>query len=387
METAKFCGNCGNPFPRTSETTSSLRKCEQGHIYSAVYQSCPYCPQGAEVKHESSTFETRIEEAPSYVDVTGRPAQAGTNDFATRIDAPPFPNWPSTPSIPALGESDLATRFETPTPSEFVTRLETAPDEMVTRIEEPISAPTYDLLAGMNEKTPPVPTPAAPVPVPAALPRTEILTEDGTLSARLDLPHPVAPTPAPVPPSVLDLDWPTPPPISAPNAPVPSAPLPAPPTLSVQEVAPTSVPVTPAVPVAPPSPLPSFANIPTGGPNRSTMVMSAADLKKSVTSKGKLVGWLVAYNRNPDGEDFKLYNGYNRMGANPACDIVIEDDTVSGSHAIIVYRDGRFLIKDDLSRNGTYVNGKEVTEAHPLQSYDQIRVGNTTLIFVSAQKL
>jgi hypothetical protein len=387
METAKFCGNCGNPFPRTSETTSSLRKCEQGHIYSAVYQACPYCPQGTEAKREASAFETRIEEAPSFVEVPGRPVAAGTSDFATRIDAPPLPSWPSAPSLPsppAMSDSDLATRIETPIPSEFVTRLEAPPSEMVTRVEEPISAPTYDLLAAMSEKTPPAQAQAAPVPAPAALPRTEILTEEATLSARLDLPPLVMPAPAPVPPSVLDLNWPAPLPA---NAPVPSAPLPPPPMMNVQEVASPVVPVTPAVPAAPPSPMPSFANIPAGGPNRSTMVMSADDLKKSLTSKGKLVGWLVSYNRNPDGEDFKLYHGYNRLGANPACDIVIEDDTVSGSHAIIVFREGRFLIKDDLSRNGTYVNGKEVTEAHPLQSYDQIRVGNTTLVFVATQKL
>jgi hypothetical protein len=103
-------------------------------------------------------------------------------------------------------------------------------------------------------------------------------------------------------------------------------------------------------------------------------------------SKGKIVGWLITYNRNPDGEDFRIYAGYNRIGANPVCDIMIEDETVSGSHAIIVYRDGRCLIKDDLSRNGTFVNGREITEAHPLQNYDQIRLGNTYLTYISARR-
>jgi hypothetical protein len=104
-------------------------------------------------------------------------------------------------------------------------------------------------------------------------------------------------------------------------------------------------------------------------------------------SKGRIVGWLVTYSHNQDGEDFRIYAGYNRIGANPVCDVQIEDETVSGSHAIIVYRDGRCLIKDDLSRNGTFVNGREITEAQPLQSYDQIRVGNTTLIFVPAARV
>jgi len=120
--------------------------------------------------------------------------------------------------------------------------------------------------------------------------------------------------------------------------------------------------------------------------DRKTIIAPDALLQKQ-GSRGKLVGWLISYSGNPDGEDFRLYAGYNRLGANPVCDIVIDDDTVSGSHAILVYREGRCLIKDDLSRNGTFVNGREITEAHPLQNYDQIRVGNTHLTFVAAQRV
>lgn len=115
--------------------------------------------------------------------------------------------------------------------------------------------------------------------------------------------------------------------------------------------------------------------------------MAADEVKRAIGSKGKLVGWLVNYGRNPDGEDYKLRAGYNRLGANPACDIVVEDETVSGSHAILVFRDGRCLIKDDLSRNGTFVNGREISESYPLQSYDQVRIGNTYLTFIAAQRI
>jgi pSer/pThr/pTyr-binding forkhead associated (FHA) protein len=120
--------------------------------------------------------------------------------------------------------------------------------------------------------------------------------------------------------------------------------------------------------------------------DRRTIIMAdqSSQLRKS---KGRIVGWLITYSHNPDGDDYRIYAGYNRIGANPVCDIMLEDDTVSGSHSIIVYRDGRCLIKDDLSRNGTFVNGREITEAHPLQSYDQIRIGNTYLTFVAAQRV
>jgi len=125
---------------------------------------------------------------------------------------------------------------------------------------------------------------------------------------------------------------------------------------------------------------------PDAEPERRTIVVPdpAQPLR---SSKGRIVGWLITYSHNPDGDDFRIYAGYNRIGANPVCDIIIGDDTVSGSHAIIVYRDGRCLIKDDLSRNGTYVNGREIGEAYPLQSYDQVRIGNTYLTFISAQRI
>ncbi len=402
MESAKFCGNCGNPFPRVAETTSSLRKCEQGHIYSAVYQNCPYCPQGQglDAKRDVNSFETRIEDIPSFVDVPqARPPLSAPMEFATRIDAPPLPEW--RPDFPTIDENDLSTRIESPIPSEFMTRIESPapsefitrletplPSEMATRIEEPLKAPpTFDLVSPTNRE------PVAVPPVP--LPRTELLHDNTPFVTRIEN--------TPIPASALDLDWPTPPPNTV-MAPPPLVIIPPTPTLpSMVDVKPPVPPMS--VPLMPTGNLPTgnfaganaptgnlgegqsptFASVPPMG-NRGTMVISTEDVNKSLSSKGKLVGWLVSYAKNPDGEDFKLHAGYNRLGANPACDIVVDDDTVSGSHAIIVFRDGRFLIKDDLSRNGTYVNNKEVTEAHPLQSYDQVRLGNTAMTFVAAQK-
>jgi hypothetical protein len=137
--------------------------------------------------------------------------------------------------------------------------------------------------------------------------------------------------------------------------------------------------ITPSQVPPPPPPVPVQES------DRRTIVM--ADQSQSLhKSKGRIVGWLITYSRDPDGQDYRIYAGHNRIGANPVCDVVLEDETVSGSHAIIVYRDGRCLIKDDLSRNGTFVNGREITESHNLQSYDQIRLGNTYLTFIAAQR-
>jgi pSer/pThr/pTyr-binding forkhead associated (FHA) protein len=59
---------------------------------------------------------------------------------------------------------------------------------------------------------------------------------------------------------------------------------------------------------------------------------------------------------------------------------------VSGVHASLVYRNGRCFIKDELSSNGTFVNGAEIQEPCQLQNYDEIRVGNTILTFVAVER-
>ena len=173
---------------------------------------------------------------------------------------------------------------------------------------------------------------------------------------------------------------------------------PAPAIAETQAKSPSPQLAPPTPPVAPPPvaqqtfaqtvvvepPAPTFAALQQPEADRRTIIV--ADTPPQ-SSKGKIVGWLITYTRTPDGEDYRLYAGYNRIGANPVCDIALDDETVSGSHAIIVFRDGRFLIKDDLSRNGTFVNGREISEAHPLQIYDQIRIGNTYLTFIAAQRI
>jgi len=57
------------------------------------------------------------------------------------------------------------------------------------------------------------------------------------------------------------------------------------------------------------------------------------------------------------------------IGRSSACQIVLGDDTVSRRHAELRYDDGRWMLRDLGSSNGTYVNGRLVTEA-------EVRVGD-----------
>ena len=57
------------------------------------------------------------------------------------------------------------------------------------------------------------------------------------------------------------------------------------------------------------------------------------------------------------------------------------DNRISRRHARIFYRNGRWLIEDLGSANGTFVRGMEISRPMPLFSGSQIRCGLTTLEF------
>ena len=66
------------------------------------------------------------------------------------------------------------------------------------------------------------------------------------------------------------------------------------------------------------------------------------------------------------------------IGRSSACQIVLGDDTVSRRHAELRYDDGRWMLRDLGSSNGTYVNGRFVTEAE-IQPGDVIHLGGRRL--------
>lgn len=68
------------------------------------------------------------------------------------------------------------------------------------------------------------------------------------------------------------------------------------------------------------------------------------------------------------------------IGRSTAADLVLNDPEVSRRHAAISQENGILLLVDLQSRNGTYVNERRITQPHPLQSGDVIRVGRTHLV-------
>ncbi len=59
---------------------------------------------------------------------------------------------------------------------------------------------------------------------------------------------------------------------------------------------------------------------------------------------------------------------------------IVIDNTVSRRHMRITFHEGRFHVHDLKSKNGTWVNGEEVSERE-LEDGDKIKIGDTQIIF------
>ena len=95
----------------------------------------------------------------------------------------------------------------------------------------------------------------------------------------------------------------------------------------------------------------------------------------------KLVGWLVTYSLDAMGTDFKLFEGRNIIGRDMNCNITINDSTVSATHAVILFRSGKYSISDQQSTHGTFVNGEDIElEPRYLKDGDIISMGKTVFM-------
>jgi serine phosphatase RsbU (regulator of sigma subunit) len=69
------------------------------------------------------------------------------------------------------------------------------------------------------------------------------------------------------------------------------------------------------------------------------------------------------------------------LGRNADCHVVLNVPAVSREHAIIRKIQGKFYIEDNKSRNGTFLNDREVTTRTPLRENDRIKICDNVLRF------
>ena len=121
-----------------------------------------------------------------------------------------------------------------------------------------------------------------------------------------------------------------------------------------------------------PPPVPSHEEL---GPTH-TQVLSPGDLEPLDGPR------LVVRRSGVQQSELVLTKPHTTIGRLPENDIQLDDGTVSGKHAMLVAEAGVFLVIDQHSTNGTYVNGEKCT-GESLRDGDVIQIGRYELDFVA----
>jgi hypothetical protein len=79
------------------------------------------------------------------------------------------------------------------------------------------------------------------------------------------------------------------------------------------------------------------------------------------------------------GTTFAITNGLGIGRETDNAIVILDDAYISAHHVKLTVADGRVLIDDLASRNGTYVNGARLSHQQHLHSGDRIQVGYTVL--------
>ena len=83
------------------------------------------------------------------------------------------------------------------------------------------------------------------------------------------------------------------------------------------------------------------------------------------------------------GEHFVPQGERTTIGRSPDCDIFLDDVTVSRKHAVLLEQDGEYVIEDQGSLNGTFVNRKRIDAGTRLESGDELQIGKYRLSFIT----
>ncbi len=76
------------------------------------------------------------------------------------------------------------------------------------------------------------------------------------------------------------------------------------------------------------------------------------------------------------------------IGRSRKCPIRLTGDTVSGNHLKIVYHDGKLMIEDLKSVNGTYINGIKLNGSAQLKPGEQVNIGiGDALLYIDGKYL
>jgi len=107
----------------------------------------------------------------------------------------------------------------------------------------------------------------------------------------------------------------------------------------------------------------------------------SADILEEIKTEGPAL--VVRSGGGRAGEHFLLEQESTTVGRSPDCDIFLDDVTVSRRHALVKRSDDRFLIEDQGSLNGTFLNRRRI-ESGGLEDGDEVQIGKYKLTFLTA---
>ncbi len=82
------------------------------------------------------------------------------------------------------------------------------------------------------------------------------------------------------------------------------------------------------------------------------------------------------------GNRFPLAQRVTSLGRRQGMDVILDDEAVSATHALIYAYQGAHIVRDLNSRTGVFVNGKLIARKTELRGGDVIRIGPTTMRYV-----
>ncbi len=83
------------------------------------------------------------------------------------------------------------------------------------------------------------------------------------------------------------------------------------------------------------------------------------------------------------GEFFPLAGAATTIGRSPACDVFLDDITVSRNHAEVVEGPRGYVLIDLGSTNGSYVNRRLIDADEMLADGDELQIGKFRLVFMA----
>jgi len=143
-------------------------------------------------------------------------------------------------------------------------------------------------------------------------------------------------------------------------------------------------------PVPPPCPpSDSFDSSDDAGEKTAVLHGDQETLKKELQRAKEQEACLIIIRGTPQGHRFFLAQDEMTMGRDPSADITLADQSISRKHAKITKQNGRAVLTDLGSSNGTHVNDKRIKpgETVLLEKEDMIRIGNSILKFLPAGEL